>query len=388
MASEEAAVLKSESKRATRRGVLIVNTKSRQGEEWFAQAKQHLTAMGVELSDAIALQDPKRLPDLIRTQIAEGEKLIVLGGGDGSFSGAVDFFVGTDVALGVLPLGTVNDFARNLEIPADIEAACRIIADGHTAPVDLGVAGENYFTITASVGFSACTQDSLKPELKKMLGPFGYLAAALLALGRLKPLKITVRSERGTETLEVLQAGVINGHTWMGGAVEIPGVDLQSGGLAFYAVPTQRGLFGYLRMARFLSRGDFFYTPGLRAFNFRDMTLTTETPSPLVVDGDLIGQTPVRLRIAPGVLRVCVPQRFLTTLRISEIVICEDGRRRTGRKMGRAARSSKNRGSPLKGRSAFRCKTKSTSLEPVIKRKFACQRERELAGEKGIQREV
>ena len=312
MASEGAtAAREAKTDQAAKRGVLIINTKSRQGEEWFAQAKQHLTTMGVELAEAIALEDPKRLPDIIKAQIAKGEKLIVLGGGDGSFSGAVDFFVGTDVALGVLPLGTVNDFARNLEIPADIEAACRIIADGHTAQVDLGVADENYFTITASVGFSACTQDSLKPELKKMLGPFGYLAAALLALRRLKPLEITIRSERGTETLQVIQAGVINGHTWMGGAISLPGVDLQSGGLAFYAVPAQRGLFAYLRLARSLYEGKFFHCRGLRAFNSCDMTLTTETPVPLVVDGDLIGQTPVRLRIAPGALRVCVPQRFL-----------------------------------------------------------------------------
>ena len=315
MTSEGAAVLEAglekDAMRAAQRGVLIVNTKSRQGEEWFAQARQHLTAMGVELAEAIPLEDPTRLPDVIQAQIAKGEKLIILGGGDGSFSGAVDFFVGTDVALGVLPLGTVNDFARNLEIPADLESACRIIADGHTAQVDLGVADANYFTITASVGFSACTQDSLKPELKKMLGPFGYLAAALLALRRLKPLKITICSERGTETLTVLQAGVINGHTWMGGAVSIPGVDLQSGGLAFYAVPAQRGFFAYLRLVRSLYEGKFFHCPGLRAFNSRNMTLTTETPSPLVVDGDLIGQTPVRLRIAPGVLRVCVPLRFI-----------------------------------------------------------------------------
>ena len=317
MASEGAgAVLEAKSEpakieRAAKRGVLIVNGKSRQGETWFTQAKQHLMAMGVELSDAINLEEPKRLPDIIKAQIADGVKLIVLGGGDGSFSGAVDFLAGTDVALGVLPLGTVNDFARNLEIPADVEAACRIIADGHTAQVDLALANDNYFTITASVGFSACAQDSLSPALKKRLGPLGYLVAGLLALRRLKPLEITVRSERGTETLKVVQAGVINGHTWMGGSVEIPGVDLQSGGLAFYAAPPQKGLFDYLRMARSLSKGKIFHTPGLRAFNCRDLTLTTETPTPLVVDGDLIGQTPVRLRIAPGVLRVCVPQRFI-----------------------------------------------------------------------------
>ena len=312
MANETgSAVLEPETARATRRGVLIVNAKSRQGGEWFGQAKRALTEGGVRLTEAIFLKDPSQLRKIVEERIAKGEKLLIIGGGDGSFSGVADCFVGTDAALGVLPLGTVNDFVRNLEIPADIEGACKVIADGHTAQVDLGAANDFHFTITASVGFSAATQNALKPEMKKRLGPFGYLAAAILALRRMKPFEIMVRSERGVERLTVMQAGVINGHAWMGGAVELPGIDLQSGGLAFYAVPPQPGLLGYIRLGRALSSGKFFHAPGLRAFTTCDAVIETVTPMPLVIDGDLRGETPVRLRIAPGALRVCVPQRFL-----------------------------------------------------------------------------
>ena len=295
----------------TKNAVLIINAKSRQGQEWFTRAQQYLRDAGVTLNASIALEDPSQLSGLVQKYIADGEKAIIVGGGDGSFSGVVDYFAGTDAVLGVLPLGTVNDFARNLEIPADIETACRIIAQGRTARIDLGRANGNYFTITASVGFSAVTQTALSPGLKKRLGPLGYLAAALIALRRLTPFQITVRSERGEQTLSVVQAGVINGHTWMGGKVDIPSVDLQSGGLAFYAVPSQQGIGAYLRMARQLMRSRFFHINGLIAFRTHDVTVECETPQHVVVDGDLSGESPVRFQIAPRSLRVFVPESFL-----------------------------------------------------------------------------
>jgi diacylglycerol kinase family enzyme len=209
----------------------------------------------------------------------------------------------------VLPLGTVNDFARNLGIEAEVGAACAVIAEGYVARIDLGQANEHTFVITASLGFSTQTQDALSPRLKRALGPFGYAVAGALALRRLRDLPLTLHSEQGDERVVAVQAGVINGHSWMGGAVEIPGVDLESGRLAFYAVPPQGGL-SFLRLLVNLLRGRFFHAPGLRAFTTRDLTVQTPTPRPLVIDGDLCGETPVRFRILHDALRVCVPAGF------------------------------------------------------------------------------
>src|SRR5262249_21777849 len=144
---------------------------------------------------------------------------------------------------------------------------------------------------------------------KKAFGPFGYAVAGALALRRLRNLDITHHSEQGEERLVAVQVGVINGHSWMGGAVEIPGVDLESGRLAFYAVPPQGGA-AFLRLLVNLLRRRFFHTPGLRAFTTHDMTLQTPTPRRLVLDGDLCGETPVRFRVLHDALRVCVSADF------------------------------------------------------------------------------
>lgn len=292
------------------RVVLIVNAKARTGEMALAQARERLLEERVRLQAVHPIKDPAYLPDAIKESLKEGANIVVIGGGDGSLRTAAGILAHTEAALGVLPLGTVNDFARNLGIDADMDAACRVIAAGHIAEVDVGQANEEIFLITASMGFSSETQRNLSPGLKKALGPLGYFAASVLALRQLRDLQIAVRSEHGEETLRVLQAGVINGHYWMGGAVEIPGVNLMEEHLAFYAFPPQHWT-SVLRVARSLKQGMFFQTPGLRAFTTREVTLQTRTPQPLVLDGDLCGQTPVRFRILPAALRVCVPEAFL-----------------------------------------------------------------------------
>jgi diacylglycerol kinase (ATP) len=288
---------------------LIVNTKARTGEVALAQAEQRLKEHGVALQSVHSVKKGSHLSEAIQQSLREGAEIVVIGGGDGSLRTAAGFLVHTEVALGVIPLGTVNDFARNLGIEATIESACRVIAEGHTALVDVGQANEDIFLITASLGFSAEAQHALSPGLKRVLGPFGYVAASLLVLNRLRGMHITIQSEQGEEKLKVMQAGVINGHYWIGGAFQIPGVDLTEDYLAFYALPPQ-SVTAFLQVVRNLRSGNFFITPGLRAFTTREIVINTPRPKRLVLDGDLCGKTPVRFLLLPNALRVCVPETF------------------------------------------------------------------------------
>jgi len=250
------------------------------------------------------------LEPLIRDALDRGSQLIVVGGGDGTIRCAAGVLARTEAALGVLPLGTVNDFARNLGIEPTLEAACKVIAGGKTAHVDLAQANGDYFVITASFGLSALTQTVLSPPIKKLFGPFGYVLAALLAWRKLNHLHIQITHDGKTEEMKVMQAGVINGHSWMGGKFEIPGVDLDSGRMAFYAVPPQT-IWDYFRIARHVRLGEFFKTPGFRAFTTLEIYIKTRKPYPMVLDGDICGKTPVTLKIVPEALRVCVPTEFL-----------------------------------------------------------------------------
>src|SRR5215218_6995650 len=165
------------------RVALIVNTRSRSGERTFFEALDRLQEMGVPLGATYAIRDPVRLPETVREVLDDGSdyRLLVLGGGDGSVSSVVDFLANREVVLGLLPLGTANDFARTLGIPSDIEGACQTIAAGKTVDVDLGLAGDNYFVNVASVGLGVEATRALSPWLKKSTGPLAYPAAAIKA---------------------------------------------------------------------------------------------------------------------------------------------------------------------------------------------------------------
>jgi hypothetical protein len=109
---------------------LIVNTRSRVGRSAAASVLDNLRLLGVPVKAAYALDDAARLPETVREALADGHDLIVVGGGDGSVSSVAGVLAGSGAVLGVLPLGTANDFARTMGIPFELGKACATIAHG------------------------------------------------------------------------------------------------------------------------------------------------------------------------------------------------------------------------------------------------------------------
>ena len=100
--------------------------------------------------------------------------LVIIGGGDGTLNAAADALIETGLPLGILPLGTANDLARTLGIPADLVAAGQVIAAGRTHRIDLGrVNGKHFFNV-ASLGLSVQVARELDADLKRRWGVLGY----------------------------------------------------------------------------------------------------------------------------------------------------------------------------------------------------------------------
>ena len=110
----------------------------------------------------------------------------IVGGGDGSLSGAVDDVVNTDCVFALLPLGTANSFARTLGIPLELDGAIDVIANGQRRRIDLGVIDGDYFVNSAAIGLSPMIGDSVPHRLKKFLGRLGYLLWAIWCLLRFR----------------------------------------------------------------------------------------------------------------------------------------------------------------------------------------------------------
>jgi diacylglycerol kinase family enzyme len=100
-----------------RQAILIVNAASRRGKEAFEPARDKLIAAGVELIEARSVEEPETLPGEITSAI-DRAPMVIVGGGDGTLSESIDYFLGADTVFAFLPLGTANSFARTLGFPA------------------------------------------------------------------------------------------------------------------------------------------------------------------------------------------------------------------------------------------------------------------------------
>ena len=297
----------------TGRVALIVNTRSRTGERTFFQALDRLQELGVPLGVTYAIRDPARLPETVREVLDDGSGygFLILGGGDGTVSSVVDFLAHHHTVLGLLPLGTANDFARTLGIPQDIEGACNTIAEGKLVDIDLGLAGDNYYVNVASVGLGVEATRALSPWLKRSTGPLAYPAAAIRAFLKHEPFSARLTFPDGDhESVEynrLLQVAVGNGRFYGGGMVVAPESGIDDSTLDIYAIDLgrRRNLLG---IARYLKSGDFIKMEGVHHFSTSRVRLETYPALAVNIDGEAVARTPQDFSVVRNALHVLVPQ--------------------------------------------------------------------------------
>ena len=290
-----------------RSAILIVNALSRQGRRRFDTACAKLREAGVELIDAVAIDQPGTLTRIVADAIARRPPMLIIGGGDGTLSCAVDALVGTDIIFAVLPLGTANSFARSLEMPLDLDGAIGIITDGEPRRIGLGMVDDDYYCNCAAIGLSTKIGGHIPPVLKKTLGRLGYLIWATWQSMKFKRFKLIVTHHGVREEIDALEVRIANG-PFHGGVELIDEAHPESGEIVVQAVtgrsPAQLGwswLTSYLRLR---ARKD-------TMVEYRGHQIRVETIPPLKVsiDGEVLAKTPFTARVAPKAVRVMAPRR-------------------------------------------------------------------------------
>jgi YegS/Rv2252/BmrU family lipid kinase len=254
--------------------------------------------------------------NLSAAAVKEGYDTIVAAGGDGTLNevlnGIGDVPGGFDRSrLGVLPLGTVNVFARELGLPLRLEEAWQVIRNGRETLIDLprveyqnGQKREHrYFAQLAGAGLDARAIELVKWQIKKMVGPLAYVFAGFHALLG-PPAKIEVSGHNGCTSAGLVMIG--NGRLYGGEFRLFPKADLRDGLLEICILPrvtwytlgrcTPRLL---LRKTLPASVAEMVQAPSV--------TLKSDTPVPLQVDGEMIGHLPATFTIEKSRLRVVAP---------------------------------------------------------------------------------
>jgi YegS/Rv2252/BmrU family lipid kinase len=246
--------------------------------------------------------------ELAARAVEGGVDVVCAIGGDGTVNEVVNGMAGSEVALAIIPTGTVNVMAIELGIPLDPPDACRLAARGHVIEVDLGLAGGRYFALMAGAGVDAAVISSLNPTFKKALKEAAFAIQGLATyLTGDSPL---IRVETEEECIDGYFVVLGNAANYGGNFGVTPLADMRDG-LLDVCVLTDKSFFefaGYWLAALLSapmqhSKVRYFRTKGARL-----SVAPGETGEVLVqTDGEPAGKLPIDCHIVPGALRVIVP---------------------------------------------------------------------------------
>jgi YegS/Rv2252/BmrU family lipid kinase len=284
---------------------LVVNAGSRSGTDQADAAATELEAKGIDLGFRCACSGSE-LTKAVEEALKAGCSPIIVGGGDGTQSLAASVLKGTGVPQGILPLGTGNALARDLNIPTDMAGACDVIATGRSMNIDLGEVNDRIFVNLCSLGLTAEIESSLDSELKRTLGRAAYIGPVAKALENAKPINIVVKHDGGFEAFQTLLAACGPGGT-QGGILPFPGrAGHKTGVLSFYSVRSV-DLSSYAELLWHLSRGTWKEMTSLVHFESQNIEISTDPKEGVVVDGEAAFDTPIKIRCLPGALTVIAP---------------------------------------------------------------------------------
>jgi diacylglycerol kinase (ATP) len=288
-----------------KRALLIINAKSRSGAAQLATAVERLEAHGIEpIHKDCGTRD--ELSPLI-VQHRRDVDLVAVGGGDGTLNAAAFGVIETGLPLGVLPMGTANDLARTLGLAPDLDSAARVIAEGHTRKIDLGLVNGQPFFNVASVGLSAELAQRLTKEIKRRFGRLGYGLVALQVLAQARPFRAVISSEDGTVRVRTLQIAVGNGRYYGGGNAVEKDAAIDDQHLDLYSLELSRA-WKLALMARSFRYGEHGAWEEVRAIRAKEFDIRTRKPLAVNADGEIVTQTPAHFTIRPAVVTVFAPR--------------------------------------------------------------------------------
>jgi diacylglycerol kinase (ATP) len=311
-----------------KRALLIVNESSGDNEpnrEKVTQILKWLAPVGLELNVRFVSPE-KPLQDDIENALDAGTRTILVGGGDGTVSPVAAKLVGTDAALGILPMGTYNNIARSIGLPTDLEEACGVIVEGAMRTIDAGVTMEGkYFFEAAGAGLDAQLfplGEEIKGGRWMRLAQFAKLTMSYSARRMHLTFDCSVREAvtsasrhrytqktlRGRSVgLHALIVAVANGPYYGGGFTVAPTARLEDGKLT---VVTFRR-FSKIELLRHfysISRGQRKYSPKTETFRAAEVRISSRQSLALHADGVPCGEAPATFRCVPQALRVYAPR--------------------------------------------------------------------------------
>jgi lipid kinase YegS len=240
---------------------------------------------------------------------AEGAKkgvdVVVALGGDGTVNEAVNGLSGFDVPLGIVPLGTANDFARQAGIPFDLDHAMDVILRSEPVRIDTAELNGHRFLNVSTAGIGAEATAETPADAKEALGSLAYAITGVRKLIDLSPIRARIETPNSHTDVEFLVLAVGNARETGGGTIVTPRASVTDGLLDVCIVdPMPRRDFA--RLALRVRDGEHLHADGVRYFQVPWLRVSAERAITVNVDGEPRETTTLDYRSRPGDLLVHV----------------------------------------------------------------------------------
>lgn len=255
--------------------------------------------------------DERSLPERIRAAVASGADAIVVGGGDGTIACAAQELTGTDVALGIIPLGTANLLAKDLKIPLDPVKAIEAIETGVVREIDAGEVNGQIFLCNSVLGLPALLaqqREKVRGTRAKLATAWTLLVAALRWYWRYPALRMAIDVGRGTRVVRTHMLAVVDNDYDEGFGQVLTRSHLDRGELVVY-IARDLTMLGTLWLAIRMFLGSWRNVRDLERHAVRDIVIDSSRHRlRVMLDGEVRHmEPPLRYRIRPRALRVIVP---------------------------------------------------------------------------------
>ncbi len=261
---------------------------------------------------------------LAQQAVAKSADIVIAAGGDGTLHAVASGLIRSNSVLGIIPVGTMNNVAHSLQIPEDIGQACEIIANGHTRQIDVGIVNGNIFLEVAGIGLEAALFPAAEEiKAKGLPSTIRGIFDGLRTLFVFQPSRFTISfDQKQKRRVNAIQISVCNSPYYGAHLRFAPRARMDDG---FLDILIYRNFskFAYLLHAISISQGRRVLQPKVSSRKIKTVSISSEHPVMVHVDGEQKGTTPVEIRVEPAVLQVRVPE----SLAVSPNLITSKARR-------------------------------------------------------------
>jgi YegS/Rv2252/BmrU family lipid kinase len=265
---------------------------------------------------------------IAREAAARGVEIVVAAGGDGTVNEVMNGLVSTNAALGVLPAGTVNIWAREMGLPMSIELAAADLLQAQWCQIDVGRARsiaprlrsasrlslkqrqdpqiDRYFLLMAGVGFDAAVTAGVNLQEKKYLGPIAYIKQAIQMAYNYQGSRVTVHLDGKRVRGRILMAVVGNSQLY-GGVVKFTVNALLNDGLLDVCIVKGRSMLEAPRRLLSIFTRSHHLDDRIEYYRARQIQFRSRKPVPIQLDGDYLGTQPIRFEVVPKSLWALIP---------------------------------------------------------------------------------